>query len=168
MVGANFMKSIDLGTEISSINIKYPVFRGNHASFMSSNDGDLSLYPNNFISFSIHNMTHMDLPGCIENQITKINQNSAQTQVADIMKDYSRIIETNAYIVDISKKELFLSRFIDKDTGFISRELEGHSFIEIMNQLEIKRDDLEPLFNDIKNERELENSIILFKPTSRR
>lgn len=163
------MRSNELGIEISNISFKYPVFRGNHSAFLAETYRQvLPQNPTSFIAFSIHNLSHMDLPWCIENQIDEILKNDKNVrpipsldEISDLMEDYSKVKEYDSIIIDISDKRDHLEKFLDLQKNYIRNDISPDSFFELMKKLEISMNDMKVPIDEL--EEKLKNKFIIFK-----
>lgn len=151
------MEEIDLGKEISSTSLKYPVFRGNRSPLITRVERDAPLEPSSFIAFSIHNMTHMDLPWCIEDKIEEIKINNPRigslpeiAEIDNVVKRYANIMQLDTVIINISKKREFLEGYLDRETGFIRGDITSDSFDELMARLEITERDLKGQLGNLR------------------
>lgn len=151
------MEQIDLGKEISSTSLKYPVFRGNCSPLITSIERDAPLEPSSLVAFSIHNMTHMDLPWCLENKIEELKSINPRigslpdiSEIDNVIKRYANIMQFDTIIIDISMKRKFLEGYLDRETGFIRRDITSDSFDELMARLEITERDLMGQISNLK------------------
>ena len=145
------MDNHDLGIELSNLSLMYPVFRGNYPGIKTSIQRQiLPLSPASFVAFSIHNLSHIDLPWCIEGQKDEIIRSGDKIaenlldlrKIEKIMSFYSKIFIENSVVIDITSKKQLLEKYIESENGLISRDISGDQFYELMNNLEIVEKDL--------------------------
>ncbi len=159
---------IEQAIDLTETRVPYTMCRGNpgFTTYSARNYTELQTY--SVVSFSIHALTHCELPWCIEEQMKEIRAKSKKLHLKDlppheemneVLKDYAKVVKFDAVVIDLTyKRDRLRKEFVDRESGHIYEELDSHRFGDLMKLLKITRDD----FSKIEDSR-LQDKFLLFR-----
>lgn len=160
------MKMLDYGIELSFLTLKYPTYRGNTPAILTSIGREGALQPYTYMAFSVHSLSHMDLPWCIETQIEEMRRFDPTLKplpkperMNEVMKFYSTIKVFKTVVIDITDKQKKLMKYVSGNSEVLKSDISSDSFEDLMQVLKITKKDIEEKISLDK----LTGKFILFK-----
>jgi kynurenine formamidase len=151
--------------ELSCTDIKYTPCRGNMPSYTIKYPINLGQSVASAVFFSVHSITHFDLPWTIEDRIKDIREKDSDVrplpmpeEINEVMIEYNKIKLFDTVVIDITNKLTEMKKkYIDEETKYIHSDLDEFKFRDLMDSLMITPEDLEEV------PEELDDRFILFK-----
>jgi len=142
----------DLGIDISSTKLPYIACRGSKPVIIHKSKVEVAntLIPRyrTYIMFSGHGLTHLDLPGPLQETIDEIRTYDGSIKPLPAPEEFAKLVRSkylsartvDGVILDITQKRELIDEFIDGE--FLKTDIAQYSFENLMTGLEVRWNDL--------------------------